>query len=96
MNLKETYCRYLERQVSDSIFEEDLCTGKYLCWSIPHQETYQIYNWLGKRIGHGVTTVRRYVWLGNKGAIYVTKSPKFEKTQSGDTDIVLALKRAQQ
>lgn len=93
MNLKEIYCRYLETQVAGSVFEEDLCTGKYLCWSIPHQEKYQIYNWLGKLMGHGTTQTRRYVWLGNKGAVYVTRTPKFEKKQASDTNLLLDMKK---
>jgi hypothetical protein len=92
MLLKQMYNRYFETQVADSVFEVDLCTGKYLCWSIPHQVKYTIYNWLGKTLGHGTTTTRRYVWLGNKGAVYVTKSPKFEKKADG-TDIMLSMKK---
>lgn len=92
MTLKQRYCRYLETQVVGSVFEEDLSTGKYLCWSIPHQEKYQVYNWMGKLMGNGTTQTRRYVWVGHKGAIYVTKSPKFEKTQTNDSGIVSKLK----
>jgi|PlaIllAssembly_1097288.scaffolds.fasta_scaffold00009_8 hypothetical protein len=91
--LKQMYYRYLETQVPGSFFEVDLCTGKYLCWSVPHQQQYTIYNWLGKVMGQGISQTRRYVWLGNKGAVYVTKSSKFEKKEADDTDIVLPMKK---
>lgn len=91
--LKRAYAEYLLTQVADSVFEEDLCTGKYLCWSVPHQQEYTISNWLGKVMGSGVTRTRRYVWLGNKGAVYVTKSPKFEKKQASDTNVLLDMKK---
>lgn len=93
MTLKQMYSRYLETQASGSVFEEELCTGKYLCWSIPHQQEYTIYNWLGKTMGRGITQSRRYIWLGDKGAIYVTKSPKFEKKQASDTNVLLDMKK---
>lgn len=91
--LKRAYAEYLLTQVADSVLEEDLCTGKYLCWSVPHEQEYTIYNWLGKVMGNGVTRTRRYVWLGNKGAVYVTKSPKFEKKQASDTNLPLDMKK---
>ena len=91
--LKRAYAEYLETQVTGSVFEEDLCSNKYLCWSIPHEQEYTVYSWLGKVIGHGVTQSRRYVWLGNKGAVYVTKTPKFEKKQASDINVLLDMKK---
>lgn len=93
ITLKQAYAEYLQTQVADSVFIEDLCTGKYLCWSIPHQVEYTIYNWLGKNMGHGTTMTRRYVWLGNKGAVYVTKAPKFEKKQENDTNVLIDMRK---
>ena len=96
MTLKQIYCRYLEKQVPGSQFLEDLSTNGYLCWSIPHYQKYQIHNWMGKQTGYGFTLTKRYVWVGKKGAIYVTKTPKFEKNQFADNGIVLKMKMAQQ
>jgi len=91
--LKRAYAEYLQTQVADSVLEEDLCTGKYLCWSVPHKQDYTVRNWLGEYMGTEVIQSRRYVWLGNKGAVYVTKSPKFEKKQVSDTNIMLDMKK---
>lgn len=85
--LKQAYIEYLKTQVKDSVLEEDLSTNKYQCWSIPHQKEYTVQNWLGQYMGTGVIQSRLYVWLGNKGAVYVTKTPKFDKKDASDTSV---------
>lgn len=85
--LKRAYAEYLETQVTDSVFEEDLSTNQYFCWSIPHQQKFTVQNWLGEYMGTGVIQTKRYVWLGNKGAVYVTKTDKFEKKHASDTSV---------
>lgn len=90
---KRAYTEYLLTQVADSVLEEDLCTDKYLCWSIPHKQDYTVHNWLGEYMGTGIIQSRRYVWLGNKGAVYVTCTPKFEKKQASDTNLLLDMKK---
>lgn len=87
ITLKRAFSEYLETQVADSVFEEDLCTGKYLCWSVPHKKEYTVHNWLGQYMGTDVIHSRRYVWLGKKGSIYVTKTPIFKKKNVNDTTI---------
>lgn len=91
--LKRAYASYLETQVDGSEFQRDLSTNKYLCWSIPHQQDYTVHNWLGKYMGTGIIQSRRYVWLGNKGAVYVTCSPKFEKKHVSDSNIELDMRK---
>lgn len=85
--LKQAFSEYLETQVTDSIFEEDLSTNKYLCWSIPHEQRNTVYNWLGEKIDTETVRSRRYVWIGRKGAVYVTKIPKFDKKNANDTSV---------
>lgn len=87
ITLKRAFSEYLETQVADSAFEEGLSTNKYLCWSIPHQQKYTVQNWLGQYMGTDVIHSRRYVWLGKKGSIYVTKTPKFDKKNASDTSV---------
>lgn len=91
--LKQAYAEYLETQVNDSVFEEDLSTNRYLCWSIPHKQDFTVKNWMGQYMGTGVVQTKRYVWLGNKGAVYVTKTSKFEKKSADDTAIELEMKK---
>lgn len=90
--LKQAYAEYLKTQVNDSVFEEDMSTDKYQCWSIPHKQNYTVQNWLGQYMGTGVIQSRLYVWLGNKGAVYVTKTSRFEKTNTSDTSVLIDMK----
>ena len=93
ITLKNAYIKYLETQVNGSVLEKDLSTEQYLCWSIPHQQEYTVQNWLGVCMGTDVVHSRRYIWLGKQGAIYVTKTTKFEKKNAGDTSILLDMKK---
>lgn len=85
--LKRAYAEYLETQVPNSEFEKDLSTDRYLCWSIPHEQVYANYNYHGEKLDSVVIRSKRYVWLGKKGSIYVTKTPKFVKKNTSDTSI---------
>ena len=93
ITLQKAYTEYLGNQVIGSIFEENLSTNKYLCWSIPHKKEYTVHNWLGQYMGTGIIQSKRYVWLGHKGAVYVTCTPKFEKKQESDTNLLLDMKK---
>ncbi len=92
ITLQKAYTEYLKTQVIESSFEKDLSTEQYSCWSIPQKQDYTVHNWLGEYIGTSVIQFRNYIWLGRKGAIYVTKSPKFEKKQA-NSNIVLDMKQ---
>lgn len=93
ITLKKAYAEYIETQVNDSVFEKDLSTNQYLCWSIPHERIETNYTWLGEKIDTIVVRSKRYVWLGNKGSVYVTATPKFEKKSADDNGFQHEMKK---
>jgi hypothetical protein len=67
------------------------------CWLVRQPKTVRrsTFNWLGEHTGVDEIIINedRYVWLGSKGAITITKTPHFQKRATLSSIIELEMKR---
>jgi hypothetical protein len=71
--------------------------GDRHCWMVKEErlEVKNIYDWMGKKLGtqSGVVVSIRYIWLGSKGSVIITKEPTFNRKKHIDSEIHLNMKR---
>lgn len=71
--------------------------GERHCWMVNEEriETRSVFDWLGKNIGTQSITIAstRYVWIGSKGAVTVTKDAVFHKGGNVESALPLDMKR---
>ena len=77
--LKQLYTDYLVRVNATEVTLDS--TSQYSCWKVVVKRPVIAYDWLGNKIPGQVDEATLYIWLGNKGAVYATKSPIFNKKE---------------
>lgn len=94
LNLRDMYEVYLTSQCHSVRVPVE---GDRHCWLVEEKrvETRHAYDWLGKSLGvqSVVIAADRYVWLGSKGAVTITKDPVFNKRKNVETSLHLDMKR---
>lgn len=77
--LKSAFEDYIQTQCTNPVHELEFSSYKYSCWSISTKNRYTVHNWIGEYMGSGIYNCKLYIWLGKRGAVYVTNSPSFKK-----------------
>lgn len=77
MKLREMYEFYLSTQLKANF----VCSkGDKHCWQVSEERVINrhIYDWIGKPLDtvSFSITLPRYIWLGSKGSISITRSPE--------------------
>lgn len=85
ISLKSYYNDYLESQVEGAVLA-DVSSEKYTCWKIPTVKRVIVHDWHGAKIGTEEVKGVNYIWLGNKGAVYVTIDPTIKKHGFNDVN----------
>jgi hypothetical protein len=68
-NLLDMYEKYLQNELGAVRLQD---CGSYHVWTFQVESHSTTYNCMGEIIETGVRQIKRYVWLGPKGARYLT------------------------